>query len=53
MTASNSRPALCAAGGDLATARGWQAAIHAYNAPVEYAVRVTDLANVYAQQSLS
>jgi membrane-bound lytic murein transglycosylase B len=44
---------LCAAGGDVGTAAGWQAAISAYNAPPGYAVEVTDQANVYAQQSLS
>lgn len=43
---------LCAAGGDLVTARGWQAAIGAYNAPVAYALRVTELANTYARESL-
>ena len=44
---------LCAAGGDLITPRGWQAALGAYNAPAAYAVRVTELANTYARESLS
>jgi membrane-bound lytic murein transglycosylase B len=42
---------LCAAGGDVATPAGWQAAIAAYNAPTAYAVQVTTQANTYAQQS--
>jgi membrane-bound lytic murein transglycosylase B len=42
---------LCAAGGDVATATGWQSAIAAYNAPTGYAIRVTDEANTYALRS--
>ena len=38
---------------DLITPQGWRAAIGAYNAPVDYAVKVTDLANRYARQSLT
>ncbi|HEY2793775.1 MAG TPA: murein transglycosylase [Micromonosporaceae bacterium] len=44
---------LCAAGGNLSTPTGWRNAIGAYNAPQAYAVRVTDLADQYAQASLS
>jgi len=44
---------LCAAGGDLITPDGWRAAIGAYNAPIAYAIKVTDLANKYARESLT
>jgi membrane-bound lytic murein transglycosylase B len=44
---------LCAAGGDVATPAGWQAAIGAYNAPTEYRMQVTQQANTYAQLSLA
>ena len=44
---------MCAAGGNLATAQGWRAAVHAYNAPTQYEVHVTELANRYAAESLS
>jgi membrane-bound lytic murein transglycosylase B len=43
---------LCAAGRDLSTPAGWRNAIGAYNSPQAYAVRVTDLADQYAQASL-
>jgi membrane-bound lytic murein transglycosylase B len=42
---------LCAAGGDLSTAPGWQAALAAYNAPSAYATAVTDLANTYVHET--
>jgi membrane-bound lytic murein transglycosylase B len=42
---------LCAAGGDLSTATGWRAAVGAYNRPIAYAIKVTNLANTYAREA--
>ncbi len=42
---------LCAAGGDLTTADGWQRAIAAYNSADGYADRVRDQADAYAQEA--
>jgi membrane-bound lytic murein transglycosylase B len=44
---------LCAGGRDLATPAGWRAAVASYNAPDAYAIKVTDLANTYAAESVS
>jgi membrane-bound lytic murein transglycosylase B len=44
---------LCAAGGDLATALGWQRAISAYNAPPSYTQKVVQAATTYARAALS
>ncbi|TQL01404.1 lytic murein transglycosylase [Cellulomonas sp. SLBN-39] len=40
---------LCDAGGDLTTPEGWTAALAAYNADADYARRVTQAAQDYAQ----
>ena len=42
---------LCAAGQDMATPVGWTRAIATYNAPFEYAVSVSDVANSIAERS--